>query len=132
MLKIFGFTLRPLQALVHAIELHQLRRRLPFAYRRLISTPSGMRTESDAEFLLRLREIHKERRSTKTHMRVSAPARGTTHIDTRFYRTTPSISEAAVAHIVRPGVLDVGVVVHSITKILGEIWNSLSERPQGG
>ena len=127
MLKIFGFTLRPFQALVHAIELHQLRRRLPFAYRRLISGPSGVRKESDTEYLFRLREIHEERRSTKAHR-----PRGITRIDTRLYRINTGISEAAVIHIVHPGPLDVGVVVRSITKILGDIWNSHSERPQGG
>ena len=131
MLKIMGFTLRPFQAVAHAIELHQLRRRLPFAYRRLISGPSGVRKESDTEYLFRLREIHEERRSTKAHMR-SRPSQGITRIDTRLYRMTTSISEAAVIHIVRPGPLDVGVVVRSITKILGDIWNSHSERPQGG
>jgi len=126
MLKIIGFTLRPFQAVARVIELHQLRRRLPFAYRRLISTPSGVKTESDTEYLLRLREIREERRSTKAHMRVSGPSHGYNPHRPR------SISETAVVCIVRPGPLDVGVAVRPITKIFSGIWNSHSERPQGG
>jgi len=65
MFRIAGLTLRPYQSIARMIELHQLRRRMPFAYRRLISISGGVRKESDAEYLARLREMHTERRKTR-------------------------------------------------------------------
>lgn len=51
----------PIRAIGGAMELRQLRRRLPNVHRRLISTPRGARTETNAEYLARLREIDMER-----------------------------------------------------------------------
>ena len=51
----------PMHAVGDALKLRRLRRRLPKVHRRLISTPKGIRTETDAEYLDRLREIDMER-----------------------------------------------------------------------
>jgi hypothetical protein len=51
----------PIQAIGDALELRQLRRRLPNAHRRLILTRGRARPETDAEYLDRLREIEIER-----------------------------------------------------------------------
>jgi hypothetical protein len=53
-----------------AFELRRLRRRLPYAYRGLIHTQTGIRTETDSEYLIRLRAIYMERygRSSDDHI----------------------------------------------------------------
>jgi hypothetical protein len=52
---------RPLQIIGDGLEFRRLRRQLPSVHRRLISTPRGIRTETDAEYLERLRRIYDER-----------------------------------------------------------------------
>ena len=54
-------TMWPFQRISDAWELRHLRRRLPYVYRRLIFTPKGIRTETDGEYLDRLRVVHMER-----------------------------------------------------------------------
>ena len=76
MLRIIALTLGPFQAVARAIELYKLRRRMRSDYRRFISTGSGVRIECDTEYLVRLREMHAERRKTRAQMHVSGPSPG--------------------------------------------------------
>ena len=57
---------RPIQIIGDGLELRRLCRQLPSVHRRLIHAPGGIRRETDAEYLLRLREIHHERTATHT------------------------------------------------------------------
>jgi hypothetical protein len=52
---------RPLQIIGDGLELRRLRQRLPSVHRRLVATPQGIRRESDAAYLERLRDIFDER-----------------------------------------------------------------------
>ena len=54
--------MRLLQNIKDGLALHRLRRRLPYAYRRFVWTDAGIRTETDEEYLERLRGIHMKRR----------------------------------------------------------------------
>jgi hypothetical protein len=58
--------MRLLQNIKDGLALHRLRRRLPYAYRRFVRTDEGMRPETDHEYVVRLREVHMERRGHQT------------------------------------------------------------------
>jgi hypothetical protein len=60
-IRIVRFIKWPWWKISDALELRRLRRDLPNVRRRLISTHEGTRTESDDEYLDRLRAIHRER-----------------------------------------------------------------------
>lgn len=51
----------PVTAIRDFLEFRRLRRDLPSVYRRLIWTPTGVMTETDAEYLDRLRDVYDER-----------------------------------------------------------------------
>jgi len=51
----------PFRIAREAMERRRLRRALPNVRRRLINLPNGVRTESNAEYLDRLRDIYAER-----------------------------------------------------------------------
>jgi len=51
----------PFRLVSEALELRRLRRALPNVRRRLINAPNGVRTESNEEYLDRLRAIYVER-----------------------------------------------------------------------
>ena len=51
----------PFRVVSEALELRRLRRALPNVRLRLINAPNGVRTESNEEYLDRLRDIYVER-----------------------------------------------------------------------
>jgi hypothetical protein len=59
--RIIRFVMWPWRKVSGALELRRLSRAHPNAHRRLISTHTGTRRESDDEYLDRLRAIHRER-----------------------------------------------------------------------
>jgi hypothetical protein len=59
--RITQFFTWPFRAIGNALEFRRLRRRWPYVHRRLMSTTHGTRTETDAEYLARLREVDFER-----------------------------------------------------------------------
>ena len=61
MTEIIELLARPFNAIGDALELRRLQRRLPYVYRRFLYERSRIRTETDAEYLDRLREIDDER-----------------------------------------------------------------------
>ncbi len=67
---------RPFQLIGDGLELRRLRRLMPSAHRRLISTRTGTRTETDAEYLDRLRNLYDERFGEDSRSPMSTGSRG--------------------------------------------------------
>ena len=57
---------RFLQGLIAPWELHRLRRRLPTTPRLWVPIQSGIRPETDAEYLVRLRERAREKKASRS------------------------------------------------------------------
>jgi hypothetical protein len=69
--------MRLFQNFKDGLALRRLRRRLPYAYRRFVRTIKGERTETDHEYLERLRGIHAERLGqSRQHSDDEAKTRG--------------------------------------------------------
>jgi hypothetical protein len=60
-LKVVQYFTWPFRKIGDDLEIRRLRRRLPNVRRRLINVPHGIRTETDDEYLDRLREVYIER-----------------------------------------------------------------------
>ena len=96
---------RFLQGLIAPWELHRLRRRLPTTPRLWVQIKSGIRPETDAEYLVRLRERAREKkasRSAAVNPRDTTATRRTRLNGRccgvrRVYRVPPSKSAAARA-----------------------------------
>jgi hypothetical protein len=68
--------MRLLQIIKDGLELRRLRRRLPYVYRRFVNTREGIRTETNGEYLDRLRGIYTERRGqSRQRSREEGPTR---------------------------------------------------------
>jgi hypothetical protein len=60
-LRVIQYVTWPFRKIGGEFELRRLRHQLPNVRRRLINMPNGVRTETDDEYLGRLREIYLER-----------------------------------------------------------------------
>jgi len=64
---VVDFVLWPFRKIGDVIALRRLRHQLPNVRRRLINTPHGIRTETDAEYLARLEDVYTERYGGDSH-----------------------------------------------------------------